>query len=645
MDTLKSLMSIWHSVADSFCIGQEILVSPRDLHRVDTRSQGEGLRFLTEEMPALASDVYDSFRVSRLTVTCRFQLKGTTALPVFLNRYFSALYFKDGNLRFLDARRQRIAHELLQLLGVFKKLNVDFSDAQLQVEAKKFANTQHDVSCYLDPRTSPLEYGEAWRQAKKLIHGIFQLVDPKDIVLKHAGGSVATPMSNAKKRTTLPGHNEQLNAIFPREKYFFPMPDQFDSVTIGGDCDTNVSFPLSARVAFVPKTTKAPRLISMEQAEVQKVQQGLKDLMYYTIQETDNPSRGYVNFSDQEVNRSLVRESKENGCATIDLSEASDRVAWSHVDYLFPPTWVEALKACRSDFTMMPSAAVPPPLVQHVKLHCMAPMGSAVCFPVEAITFWALAKGLLKGEPFNWVYVYGDDIICHADYADRISEFFHHCGYVVNMTKSFSTGLFRESCGCDVLSERVVTVARFRELNGVRKVSDVKCLQSWAGFMNQFIEVFSPLEGEVLCRGLERTLGVTFPRGSSGAHPYEVNLPSIGFINFFLAGKRRYNRDLQRKEYRMRSTRSVNIDSRVGLTPFDANVLEWSLYEEWFSSRETHRTTCEQAKFRKNLSWSEVIGSWTLSQPNGEDEPWSRKYIFDRPNTTTSCWSWFPVLD
>jgi hypothetical protein len=119
-----------------------------------------------------------------------------------------------------------------------------------------------------------------------------------------------------------------------------------------------------------------------------------------------------------------------------------------------------------------------------IELSKHAPMGSALCFPIMALAIWSLltahtctaqvakairASGSLnkRRETFKWdkpVYVYGDDIILHSDFADSASQVLESVGLKVNTNKSFVRSLFRESCGGEYYNGWDVTPVRLRTL-------------------------------------------------------------------------------------------------------------------------------------------------------------------------------------
>jgi hypothetical protein len=110
------------------------------------------------------------------------------------------------------------------------------------------------------------------------------------------------------------------------------------------------------------------------------------------------------------------------------------------------------------------------------RLAKFASMGSALCFPVEAMVFatiifvgieHALNRQLTKREIHSYarrVRVYGDDIIVPADYAVQVVGKLEDFGLRVNTSKSFWTGKFRESCGREYYDGHDVSIVRVRSM-------------------------------------------------------------------------------------------------------------------------------------------------------------------------------------
>ena len=127
-------------------------------------------------------------------------------------------------------------------------------------------------------------------------------------------------------------------------------------------------------------------------------------------------------------------------CATIDLSNASDTVAYQLVKLVLPPDWFELLISLRAPFTDMDG--------KRVRLEKFSSMGNGFTFALETLLFWTLCDTVSNGEA-QVLRVFGDDIIvdtAHAKACVKALEFF---GFTPNAKKTFLEGPFRESCGGD----------------------------------------------------------------------------------------------------------------------------------------------------------------------------------------------------
>jgi hypothetical protein len=103
-------------------------------------------------------------------------------------------------------------------------------------------------------------------------------------------------------------------------------------------------------------------------------------------------------------------------------------------------------------------------------------MGSAVCFPIEAMVFLTavftsismqLNRPLCRKDIISLrssVRVYGDDIIVPVEYTQSVVDGLETLGLKVNTSKSFWTGKFRESCGKDYYDGQDVSVTYVRRL-------------------------------------------------------------------------------------------------------------------------------------------------------------------------------------
>jgi hypothetical protein len=102
-------------------------------------------------------------------------------------------------------------------------------------------------------------------------------------------------------------------------------------------------------------------------------------------------------------------------------------------------------------------------------------MGSALCFPMEAMVFTTLIfLGIQRSlnvtmtpkhvESFrDTVRVYGDDIIVPVEHVLSVVQTLEHFGAQVGLDKSFWTGKFRESCGKEYFNGHDVSLVRVRQ--------------------------------------------------------------------------------------------------------------------------------------------------------------------------------------
>jgi hypothetical protein len=215
-----------------------------------------------------------------------------------------------------------------------------------------------------------------------------------------------------------------------------------------------------SQTIFVPKSYKTFRTISMESATLQYCQQGIWKEIDRVV--SDSPFlRNRIGFHEQERNQRLARRgSIERNYATIDLSAASDSVSYSLVKELFRGTkLLRYLVATRSRRTLLPDGRL-------IELKKFAPMGSALCFPVETIIFASICAYVTRGHGVSGDFsVFGDDIIVPTQCVDQVMKILESLGFRVNREKSFyrSDSWFRESCGkeyCDGFDVTPLRVSR-----------------------------------------------------------------------------------------------------------------------------------------------------------------------------------------
>lgn len=137
--------------------------------------------------------------------------------------------------------------------------------------------------------------------------------------------------------------------------------------------------------------------------------------------------------------------SRRGHLATIDLSSASDTVAYELVRTVLSGGWFDVLEALRSPMTLLPSG-------WH-KLEKYSSMGNGFTFELETILFAAICRACARmvGVPLDneSFAVYGDDIIIPIELSDTVLAALRVLGFTPNPKKTFTFGHFRESCGGD----------------------------------------------------------------------------------------------------------------------------------------------------------------------------------------------------
>lgn len=206
-----------------------------------------------------------------------------------------------------------------------------------------------------------------------------------------------------------------------------------------------------SRVVFVPKQAGKDRAICMEPAWLQYLQQGVKDQLVAYTHRADHPLSRLVDIFSQEKNRQLCAEAYTSDLATIDLTDASDSVTWALVNELARGLpLLRYLHGTRSTHTDVCGYTV--------RMCKFAPMGSALCFPIECYVFASIVEcayrqhyGKASGGHHSGCAIYGDDIIVPVEIYHLVVQILESLGFSVNSSKSFAQGGYRESCGVEYL--------------------------------------------------------------------------------------------------------------------------------------------------------------------------------------------------
>jgi hypothetical protein len=201
----------------------------------------------------------------------------------------------------------------------------------------------------------------------------------------------------------------------------------------------------AGKLDFVPKDARSMRSIIVEPILNGFAQKGIGSYIKERLLR-----RVGLDLRDQIPNQQFAyRGSVDGSIATLDLSSASDTVAWSLVSLLLPESWLDFLASWRTGQIKDGDKTV--------ELHKFSSMGNAFTFELESLLFYAITSSVvdLLGLKHD-VRVFGDDIICPTEAAVALKEILEELGFLVNTEKSFFRGPFRESCGADWLNGKSI---------------------------------------------------------------------------------------------------------------------------------------------------------------------------------------------
>jgi hypothetical protein len=162
------------------------------------------------------------------------------------------------------------------------------------------------------------------------------------------------------------------------------------------------------------------------------------ELLFDIVRE-NSLTRRSINFFDTKPSHKMCFDTSY---ATIDLKDASDNVSLYIVKLLFPAWVYKLLVRYRT------------PFVNGTRSSCFATMGSATCFPIETIVFWAISLSAMDIQRDAYrchtplkLRVFGDDIIVPLKSAVCVCNALIACGFSVNPDKTCLSTNVRESCG------------------------------------------------------------------------------------------------------------------------------------------------------------------------------------------------------
>lgn len=546
-----------HIIYDASVMCTAQLPDERDLETLRSRTKDEGLSFLTITLPTLGSDLEKALTLGRIDSEHFRSFGKRLKAPAFLQGFFSLIFdCRTGDLK--DEPNIDSIRCIRQIAYAFKKIKLPCSTHRNAKAIQKFIQCEQDletalVQTDLDDfcRISDILWGN-------VLPGRLRL---DDAIPKHGPGATEEHISGNQKYVFLKWH-DRLEPYFPLVHNCFPSEngcecDGFENLSV-----INEDKERPVRIVLVPKTLKGPRIIAIEPVCMQYTQQGLSKALV-TVLERHPVTSGHINFRDQETNRKLAISASLSGkYASLDLSSASDRVPLSLALYMFNsvPDFRDAMDACRSRRAMLPSGT-------EVLLKKFASMGSALCFPVEAMYFYTICVlGLIRKQklPVTYhtinklardVFVYGDDLFVPTDSAEEVIATLQQYYCKVGLDKSFWTGKFRESCGMDAYNgiEVTPTYIRHEHPDSLQQTSE---LISWVATANLFIKKGYSRTSTHMFNECEKVLGALPNTGETCAglgkhtlHCVDSILEESEYLDQLTSPKYGYkrNRECQRK--------------------------------------------------------------------------------------------------
>lgn len=379
---------------------------------------------------------------------------------------------------------------------------------------------------------------------------------------------------------------------------------------------------------FVPKNFKTRRSICMEPNTYMFHQQSYMRILLDFV--SKGVGKRYIRLEDQGRNRRMSRYGSATGWYdTLDLSAASDSVSIDLVRRIFPRRVLYYLLATRSSRVARPDGEM-------VSVRKFAPMGSALCFPVQCIVFLSaiirsamcekeglrydevlgtqrMAKYIRGGKfiafhrdathyasKFLDPAVYGDDLVIDSRLTDSVIQSLTQLGFVINKEKSFvGDQAFRESCGGYYLDGEDVSPLYYSVDNCGPK--DPSWLASIIDLVNRSGDHGRRNTGRVLHAVLrDRYTDILYTRDrTTSTAIFITTRPRNDHL------KERLNYDLQRFEYR-----SVGLAERKGKKAALDCVERYLYVQYWNSSRKDVVLSANSAS-RRHPGDARVKQRWT----------------------------------
>lgn len=297
-------------------------------------------------------------------------------------------------LRFLALRNPKVLRAMRQIcLFTYKVKSHEVTEEAELTATEAFLSRNADCapltpSYYAQKASLDDDRSRVLVLARLLAGMVFDHADFRNIRPLHGPGAVSDAKRGYDKWSKLDSRSTRLcDKYYPMSEWNVPTPEWFDH--------RSASYTHSVcKLAIVPKDRRGPRVICTQPVGLMWIQQGQLRSLNKAIESSailktnrliNGESCSSIQFNDQTKNGSLALESsRTREFATIDLKDASDLISWGLVRYLLNKSNTQFLAASRAMYVRTRQYGIQ-------RLHMFAPMGSAMCFPVESLVFWCVA--------------------------------------------------------------------------------------------------------------------------------------------------------------------------------------------------------------------------------------------------------------
>lgn len=521
-----------------------------DIKTIERRLKGEGFKFALVTLKEVSDALLEGLELGVLPLTKSFRLSPDTRLPLLFVEYWARLFNEDGTIRVIENNTPEAFNSIMaakflyQIGNFFTKMDLPYPEEVTAPFIQKFVDTDRELGYQYDTYTHQL-----LSRAANVAGRIIDDWDLSDLQPRHGPGAVFGGQRQEEKWdfTTI---FLDMDAEYDSMSYLYASPrhliDRLDE-----HAKLKWEEHSTSKFMLVPKTVTKPRGICIEPVEKQFIQQGQLARMVSSMQKPGQLTYNHVNFANQQINRELALHASSGmlDFATIDLSDASDTVSLQIVRDLFRnhANLYRQICSTRSTHVLLPDG-------RKIKLNKFAPMGSSVCFPMEALVFYSVCVAAISiaADTECWlkhaqrVYVYGDDIIIPCEFVDACILALETVGFKVNTSKSYWRGNFRESCGLHAYKGVDITPIRVSKLPPGTP-NDGSRISSWLSYARAFDRQGFSRTAELIYDMIENLLRRKLPycTDQSGVLGRYCDNDTVAVhMNSFQRIKRRWSKDL-----------------------------------------------------------------------------------------------------